>query len=270
MKYPLFITDYDGTLGCAPNNDINPQTLQAINEFVDKGGKFVVCSGREYRSIKKILLESNLKGLVVCFQGALIADLESGEVLFEDGIAPDFAISILERLNSYGLYPIVYYKDCFYADQENKHSPYYKYYSNKVEMEYLSADLKTLIKEKGKPCKLGWLGPDEVVVKAQQEMNELFGGKRIVFNSGAPGLLEAVNPQCDKGVAVRFLAKYYSIPLHKVLAVGDSTNDVPLINGEWHGVAVGDGRKEVKAVADEIAPPYSENPVKLLLEKYCL
>jgi Cof subfamily protein (haloacid dehalogenase superfamily) len=270
MKYPLFITDYDGTLGCAPNNDINPQTLQAINEFVDKGGKFVVCSGREYRSIKKILLNSNLKGLVVCFQGALIADLESGEVLFEGGIAEDFAISLLEKVSTYGLYPIVYYKNSFYADGENKDSPYYKYYADIVKMEYLSADLKTLIKEKGKPCKLGWLGPDEVVVKAQREMNELFGGKEIVFNSGASGLLEAVNPQCDKGKAVRFLAKYYSIPLDKVLAVGDSTNDIPLINGEWHGVAVGDGKEQLKQVAKEITVPFSEQPVKLLLEKYCL
>ena len=54
------------------------------------------------------------------------------------------------------------------------------------------------------------------------------------------------------------------------MAVGDSTNDIELLNGPWHGVAVGDGRKELLAVADEITVPYNENPVKVLLEKYCL
>ena len=91
MKFDLFISDYDGTLGNAPANDIDAETLASIKEYQKRGGKFVVCSGREYRSIKQILDNSNLKGLVVCFQGALIADLESGEVLFEGGIAEDFA-----------------------------------------------------------------------------------------------------------------------------------------------------------------------------------
>jgi hydroxymethylpyrimidine pyrophosphatase-like HAD family hydrolase len=81
MKYKLFISDYDGTLGEAPKNDIDAETLSAINQYVAKGGIFCVCSGREYRSIKKICLEQGLKGLVVPFQGANIHDLESGKCI---------------------------------------------------------------------------------------------------------------------------------------------------------------------------------------------
>ena len=47
MKYKMIISDYDGTLGVAPNNDIDKQTLDAINKFIAKGGIFSVCSGRE-------------------------------------------------------------------------------------------------------------------------------------------------------------------------------------------------------------------------------
>ena len=83
-------------------------------------------------------------------------------------------------------------------------------------------------------------------------------------------MLEAINPSCSKGFAVRFLADYYGVKLEEVIAVGDSTNDIDLLVGPWHGVAVGDGRKELKAVADEITVAYKEQPVKTLLEKYCL
>ena len=38
MKYKLFISDYDGTLGEAPANDIDSETVSAINKFIDKGG----------------------------------------------------------------------------------------------------------------------------------------------------------------------------------------------------------------------------------------
>ena len=51
MKYKLVISDYDGTLGCAPQNDIDAKTLSAIKKFQAKGGKFVVCTGRMFASV---------------------------------------------------------------------------------------------------------------------------------------------------------------------------------------------------------------------------
>ena len=99
--------------------------------------------------------------------------------------------------------------------------------------------------------------------------NEKYKGK-AEFNSGSPIIIEAIDPEHGKGFAVRFLASYYKIPMDKVIAVGDSTNDISLIKGEWHGVAVGSGDERLKKVAKEVTVPFSENPVKFLLEKYCL
>ena len=101
-------------------------------------------------------------------------------------------------------------------------------------------------------------------------MNEVYKGKGVKFNSGAKNLLEAINEKCSKGAAVRFLANYYGISLEQVIAVGDSTNDIDLISGSWHGVAVGDGREELKAVADEVTVPFKDKPVAYLLKKYCI
>ena len=41
---------------------------------------------------------------------------------------------------------------------------------------------------------------------------------------------------------------YYSLTPKEVMTVGDSTNDVTLVKGEWHGVAVGDGKEMLKKV----------------------
>ena len=49
MKYKLFISDYDGTLGVAPKNEIDSQTLSAINKFTDFNIQRVLSSVfREY------------------------------------------------------------------------------------------------------------------------------------------------------------------------------------------------------------------------------
>ncbi len=268
MKYRLFISDYDGTLGVAPKNDIDSETLDAINRFISKGGVFAVCSGRETSSITKILKKSNLKGLVVSFQGARITDLESGESLFEGGLNSELAIKAVNELKSAGLSPIAYGKTDFYVEE---HTPYSEVYAKLTGLTGVVADVyKVLEEQKQNVCKVCGLGDDKIVNETAERLNRKYNGVGMKFNSGAKNLLEAINPDCGKGQAVRFLSKHYNIPLSEIIAVGDSTNDIDLISGEWHGVAVGDGREELKAVADEITVPFKEKPIKYLLEKYCL
>ena len=267
MKYKLFISDYDGTLGVAPKNDIATPVLSAINEFTKKGGIFTICSGREYRSIKKICDEQGLKGLVVSFQGATIHDLATGERIFDGGLDGESALECLNEVLEYGLEPIVYTPDKFYIEKD---TPFTAGYEKAVGMKGDIENSVSVVKRLKKVCKLGWLGDDNAVNRAVVELNKKHDGVGVKYNSGAVGLLEAINPECSKGNAVRFLANYYNIPLEQVIAVGDSTNDIPLIDGEWHGVAVGDGRKELKAVAKEVTVPFNDHPVKVLLDKYCL
>ncbi len=267
MKYKLFISDYDGTLGVAPQNNIDKETLDAINKFTDKGGIFVVCSGRETSSIMRILREHNLKGLVVSFQGARINDIESGKSIFDGGLSKERTLEALEAVEKYGLTPLLYGRNDFYYAERND---YICFYERAIRLNGRVANVREEVMKGGGSVKICWLGDNKVVNRAADELNAKYNDIGIKFNSGAKNLLEAINPECSKGVAVRFLSKYYNVPFESIIAVGDSTNDIDLIKGEWHGVAVGDGRDELKAVAKEITVPFNEKPIKTLLEKYCL
>lgn len=268
MRYKLFVSDYDHTLGEAPKNDIDSETLSAINKFIEKGGIFVVCSGRETSSITKILRRCKLKGLVASFQGARISDIETGEYIFNGGLSYAQAMEVLKEMENTGLTALGYGEnEIFYP----KKDIYVDIYQRNVDIDGRVADIEEeLRKQEGNVAKICFLGDDSLIDKIIIEMNEKFKDKNIRFNSGAPFLLEAINTECGKGQAVRFIANYYSIPLDQVITVGDSTNDIDLINGEWHGVAVGDGREELKAVAKEVTVPFNQKPIKFLLEKYCL
>ena len=84
MKYKLFISDFDGTLGHAPANTIDEEILTAIKEFSNRGGKFVVCSGRNIDSLTNILSSVGLQntGVAVGIQGSIIKDLETDKIIF--------------------------------------------------------------------------------------------------------------------------------------------------------------------------------------------
>lgn len=268
MKYELFISDYDGTLGSSPKNDIDSETLDAINKFIEKGGIFTVCSGRETSSINRICKEQGLKGLLVSLQGAKITDIETGNCLFSGGLSIETSLQLLDAVKEYNLTPVIYTDEGLYYNQFNQ---YVKLYQDAVRVEGKVVDLyEKIASMKGVIHKICWLGPDEVVNKCADDLNKVYSSKGVKFNSGARNLLEAINSNCGKGKAVRFIADYYNIPLDKVITVGDSTNDLELVCGEWHGVAVGDGREQLKRVAKEITVPFKDKPVKVLLEKYCL
>lgn len=274
MKYKLFISDYDGTLGHAPDNNIDEEIFKAIQEFSKKGGKFVVCSGRNIDSLTNILSSVGLQntGVAVGIQGSIIKDLETGEIIFSKGLDKKIAIDFANRLKKDGHSVIVFLGDYMHYEKVDERISAYIKMHGKINHKGICVEsFQKAIEES--PCEVSKvlaICKKELVEFYQEEYNKIYKDDNIVINSGGEHLIEGINPDYDKGNAVRFLAKHYGVPLDQVIAVGDSTNDIGLVKGEWHGVAVGDAKQALKEVAKEVTVPYKDKPVLHLLKKYCL
>ena len=265
MKYKLFITDYDGTLGRV--SVIEPDTLAAVKKFIALGGKFVVCTGRLLFSIRDILLKYGLNCPVISYQGALIDELASGKRIFSGWIDYNFAAEVVSTVKSENADVAVDVGETRIYEKASEFTKTYETVTgihgklvDNLESEILSRRVPVL--------KITLLTTPETARMLTEKYSKLYEG-RLLVNNGAETIVEFVNPDCNKGRAVERIAKYLGVPLSEVIAVGDSTNDITLIDGAWHGVAVGDAREELKRVADEITVPYDAQPVKYLLEKYC-
>ncbi len=267
MRFDLFVSDFDGTLGIAPAHIEEPNVI-AIKEYVKKGGKFVICTGRMFSSIRDICLKYGINGIVMSYQGAMINDIETGKSLFSGGIEYNLAAKISNELKSEGIEVIMDIDDILYYEQP---SDYVNFYRNavKVKGELVPDISKRILEEKKPVLKVSGICDPDTAKRLTDKYNKLYSGK-LIINNGSPNLVEVVNPECAKGHALKFISEYYNIPNDRIIAVGDSTNDIELINGDWYGVAVGDAREELKKYAKEITVPFKDNPVKYLLEKYCL
>ena len=135
MKYKLFISDYDGTLGSAPQNDIDSQTLSAIKQFQQKGGKFVVCTGRMFSSARRICQNANLNGLCVAFQGAMIKDIESGRAILEGGLSPQSTSEVVEKFVKDDTLALAYIGEKLYYQPNPKYAEYIKIYASALKTE---------------------------------------------------------------------------------------------------------------------------------------
>lgn len=266
MKYKLFVTDYDGTLGGFEG--INGETVKAIKEYEKTGGKFVVCTGRMFKNIRGICSHYDIADVVVSYQGARINERISGRTLFADKIANPLAIELLKSVKNLPVKPAVLSDSRLYYTENSAYIEMYKK-AKVVELVHVPDLAEEIAENRLDALKINVICEGLSVSEFINDYTNRYGD-RIIVNSGGPNLAEFVNPAASKGASVRFLSKYYGINYDEIITVGDSTNDIELINGAWHGVAVGDGKEELKKFADEITVPYKEQPVKYLLEKYCL
>ena len=267
MKYDMFVSDFDGTLGIAPDH-IEKETLLAIEKYQQKGGKFAIVTGRMYSSIRPICLKYNLKGIVISYQGAMINDIETGKSLFTGGIDYKLAARVAKDFLDEGVQTVVDIDDIMIY---NERSDYTNYYETAVGVTGKLCDdiVGLVLKEKKVVQKVGTICSPEDSLRLTKKFEKKYG-KELVINNGSSHLVEVISKKCSKKFAVEFLADYYNIPHDRIIAVGDSTNDLEMLKGDWHGVCVGDGREELKKIAKEITVPYKDNPIKVLMEKYCL
>lgn len=285
MKYKMVVADFDGTLGIAPGY-IEKSTVEAIREYREKGGVFVVCTGRMLSSIRPICLKYGLTGDVIAAQGAIAAEIETGNIFYSSGISAALAREVVTQLESEGEIVLINVEDVLYYAEENALTESYEKNSN-VRGKAVGS-LSEFLKKNEKPvqkvmaiigAKRGAMA-DGVASEFDPETEperffevlrsyaERYEG-RLIVNSGFRCLIEIISPDCTKGDTVRAVAKRNYVEENEILTVGDSTNDLSLLS-VGHGVAVGDGSAQLKAVAKEIAPPYAEKPVEYLLKKYCL
>ena len=292
MKYKMVVADFDGTLGTAPDH-IEESTVAAIREYQRKGGRFVVCTGRMLSSIRPICLKYGLTGDVIAAQGAIAANILTGDIFYSSGIPPALALEVVTDLEKDGEPVLVNVGDVLYYAAGNALTETYE--KNSGVSGVAVGKLSDFLAKNQAPVQkvMAIVGAGRVEDKMEQYA-EKYGGKcvvntgfdpdrlpaqiaayveryqgRLVINSGFQFLMEIISPACTKGDTVRAVAKRCGVEESEILTVGDSTNDLSLI-AVGHGVAVGDGSAALKAVAEEIAPPYAEKPVEYLLKKYCL
>lgn len=267
MKYKMFVADYDRTLGNL--SVIEGDTVKAIKEYMSRGGIFVVCTGRMLYSIREILLSYDIKCPVISYQGAMMDDLATGERKFSGGIDYSLAATVTEELKKESGVDVTV--DIGETRTYERVSELVITYEKTVGIhgKLVKDMVAEILKAKVPVPKITVLAPENKIDYLTEKYAEKYKDK-LVVNSGAKLLVEMVDPAWCKGKAVERLSKFYGIDYSEIIAVGDSTNDIELISGKWHGVAVGDANEKLKEVADEITVPFCEQPVKHLLEKYCL
>jgi Cof subfamily protein (haloacid dehalogenase superfamily) len=85
-----------------------------------------------------------------------------------------------------------------------------------------------------------------------------------------PHFLEIMHPEADKAKALEIIAKHYGIERHEVMAIGDSYNDIEMLEWAGLGIAMGNAFETVKDAADFVTASNEEEGVAEALRRFVL
>lgn len=108
------------------------------------------------------------------------------------------------------------------------------------------------------PTKLILIAEPEVVADMLPRFRSRYGD-RLYITTTNPEYLEFMNPTASKESAIQIVCKRLKIPADRVIAFGDSDNDIGMLQWAGVGVAMGNAKPHVLKIADYIAPPYDQN-----------
>ena len=257
MKYKLIASDFDGTIYTS-DYKIADGTKEAMKEYMDKGGKIVISTGRLYASIKKQMLEMGLnKGEVIVYQGSGVYDVATECLRFID--------------DREGFYGLMYYEGKCYVPERNMLIDFFLSILKVDDTVVTGMRMSEYIAKNAiKPTKILLLSLPDKQGDIADECREKFS-EYLTFSRANEILVEVVNKDASKGNALRYVAEeMYGLTRDEVIAIGDAENDISMIEYAGLGVAMGNAMDELKAVADLVTVTNDESGVAKIIREYGL
>jgi Cof subfamily protein (haloacid dehalogenase superfamily) len=242
---------------------LRPRTQKALAETRASGAHVVIVTGRMFRAVRPYLEQAGLDDLVVCYQGAVVADPATGVFLLHVPIPLAEAREAMDAVTAAGFHLNCYVDDELYVAEV---TPEARRYADFQHLEiHPVGDLRTWLDRD--PTKLVAVGDPDALDELEGELKPRFAG-RLFISKSLPYFLEFAHPDVSKGSGLGFVAGRLGFGPAETVACGDGENDRELLDWADFAVAVANAHEDVLARADLVIPSVQEEGVAALLEAY--
>ena len=262
----LFAFDLDGTL-LTSEGQMSTKSIRAIEELKEQDKVIVIASGRTFEEIwsfvEKLSLSTYPHAYLIGYNGVECIHAMTRKSVFRQTITWNDIHIVGQDVMKYGLYLHVFEeKDVYLSIGTSEFLESGKVAASKgnfVDMTRFKTDnpvYKALIVDH--PNRI-----DAYQKVVSQEVKE----RLCVFKS-ANMLIEFVHPLGTKGKALEVLASKLEIPQNDVFAFGDEENDLSMIAYAGYGIAMGNAKDHVKAVARYVTSSHNDEGIENALKYF--
>ncbi len=258
--YKVIFSDIDGTI-LDDNDRLSKRNINAIKNIINNGMVFVFASGRSTRSIKKLFSEIDRKDFnTIAFNGCEISI--KGKLVYRKTLSNSSAIDIATTAMKQGIHVHAYSKNNLVFHEKSEIAYRYSKHAN-LEPLFVESFIEYL-RKKSITKLLIIAEPGDLF-----EINKYFKRKfsNVNFVISGPEYLDVLPTEVDKGKAVAFVCNELGISNDDVVVIGDSENDLPMIEKAGLSIVMENGLDKLKDRADIVAPSNQDNGFAKIVEK---
>ncbi|NLW79279.1 MAG: Cof-type HAD-IIB family hydrolase [Ruminococcaceae bacterium] len=256
--------DLDGT-ALNSQKEMTPAVQAAIARAIAAGVAVLPATGRALGGIPQAFLGIPGVRYALASNGAMVYDVIENKTLLADCFTKETALALLAQCEGYSLLSIAAFVNGeAYAEKVDADGLRQHYSAEMVAHLVLTRQkvpsLRALIETSPHPVEKFSLVVDD---KARRKlaMQALAERGDCTVTSSMPYNLELNTATANKGRALLQLGSLLGLQAAQVMAMGDSLNDLDMLNMAGYAVAMADARPEVLAAADAVTTTSDEDGV---------
>ncbi|MBO5867723.1 MAG: HAD family phosphatase [Oscillospiraceae bacterium] len=271
MEYKLIASDLDGTL-FGSNSRVSKENWQAIEKLKEKGVEFIPASGRAFYEMPAELRESSLIRYYITSDGAMVYDKET-DTSWELPMPRQVGHAALDIIFSYPHCIMLHADKNSYMDADTHNEIFYTALNmGPMWVEQVAAvDIMT---PNFREFAYGLERIQSICsfFRTKEDLHECIArleatGELLVAQSDGFNM-ETFHKSAGKGNALYLLADRLGIPREATIAMGDSTNDMTMIQAAGLGLAMENAMPALREAADAVICNNNDHCVKYILEHY--
>lgn len=267
----LFVSDLDGTL-LNSNAEISEESIEIINDLIDKGLNFTIATARSLNSVEKIILPLKLTLPIILNNGVFIYDALLQKNILSNLLDKITVIEIIDILKAYNINPFIYK-----ATNKNENKIYYKGIFNDGEEFHIKnrsnkGDKRFILIDEFSSemfedvITIIAIGSAEYLTKVheflvQRQDISIHYYKDVYFETY---YLEIANSGATKSAALEYLKEYLKVD--ELTCFGDNLNDCSMFKLADYKYAVGNANETLKKMATEVIGSNDEDGVAKFLK----
>lgn len=249
MTIQLVATDLDNTF-LNNQKQVSLRNKKALQYLKQKHIVFGLASGRDFQSVYDLLDSWGIQDMVrfiIGTNGGQVYDVKTNELIIQGKISGSLAYQIYKAYTDS--------KSCFFV--RNGNDRYQDIYSSALHQDALKynepehiVNIQDYLQNHDIDKASIFCEPEDM--DSIKEIGKSLDHLPLSQMQSSQHLYEFMDKNTNKGTGLIKACQLLHIPLEKTMAFGDATNDYTLIEQAAVGIAMKNGTKDVKAIANYI------------------
>jgi len=270
----MIVIDIDGTL-LTPEGIITTPTLEAVRATQQARIVVTLATARRYSNTNIIANDLGLDTPLILYDGALIIQHPHKTILHIQLLPANVGQQAVDMLVRHKLQPVVHpfkgTEEQIWTGPAAFDNPWVVTYFASAPEQVQRMPFEKLCTGHPDPIRVVAFASEEIIYTLLPEVAALDCNWTITRRGNfGSAELAIMNSSCSKASGVIELARYLSIPLEQIMAIGDNNNDIEMLRTVGWGVAMGQASEAVKSAARAVTASNREDGVAKAIAYYTL